>query len=157
MNDRQANKYRMHRKVKGVFTANPDISDKYPAIKKSFGSFDVLFKKIGKTDSTGVKPTSGTFDSKLELKESMANEVDELASAGYVYAKDKKYTELAAALDISFSEIRYADDQEAFSQATALYDELKGLDPVELEGYMISAEVLTNFKNILERYHKNLE
>ena len=157
MNDRQANKYRMHRKVKGVFSGNPDISDKYPAIKKSFGSFDVLFEKIGKTDSTGVKSTSGTFESKLELKESMANEVDELASAAYVYAKDKKDTELAAALDVNYSEIRYTDDQEAFSQASALYDELKGLDPAELEGYMISAEDLTNFKNIVDRYHSNLE
>lgn len=157
MNDRQANKFRMHRKVKGVFTKNPDISDKYPAIKSSFGSFDTLFTKIEKTDSSGAKSTSGTFESKLELKESMANEVDELASAAFAYANDKKDTELAAALDVTYSEIRYADDQEAFSQASALYDELMGLDPAELEGYMISADDLTNFNNIVKLYHKNLQ
>jgi hypothetical protein len=157
MNDKQANKFRMHRKVKGVFTKNPDISTKYPAIGASFGSFDTLFTKIDKIDTAGAKPTSGTFESKLELKESMANEVDELAAAAFAYANDKKDIELAAALDVTYSEVRYADDQEAFSQSSAVYDELIGLDPAELEGYMISAEDLINFKNVVELYHTNLQ
>lgn len=157
MNDKQSNKLRMFRKVKGVFTDNAEISTKYPPIGSSFESFDGLITKIEKTDSAGATSTTGTFESKIELKESVANEAVELASAASVYARDKGDTELLAVLDVNFSEIRFGDDQGAFSLASAVYKELQELDPAAIEGYMITAEDLANFKTALDLFHVNLE
>ncbi len=157
MNDKQSNKLRMFRKVKGVFTDNKEISTKYPPIKSSFGSFDGLITKIEKTDAAGATSTTGTFESKIELKENMANETVELASAASVYARDKGDTELLAVLDVNFSEIRYGDDQGAYSLASAVYKELQELDPADLEAYLITADDLVNFKAALDLFHVNLE
>ena len=107
MNDNQINRFRMYRKVNGVFSDNAEIVDQYPPIGKSFGVFSGIEAKIEKIDVAGSLTTSGTFESKLELKETMALEMVELASAAFAYAKDKGDTELAAVLDVSFSDIRY--------------------------------------------------
>lgn len=94
--------------------------------------------------------------SKLELKDTMARETAELASAAYAYAKDVKDTELTAVLDISFSEIRYADDQAAHSMSMAVYNELSGL-LAELEDYLVTAEDLNTLKQVIGDYHACLE
>ena len=139
MNDNQINRFRMHRKVEGVFADNKEVVANYPPIKKSFGVLSGIEAKIEKIDVAGSLTTSGTFESKLVLKETMALEVVELASAAFAYAKDKGDTELAAVLDVSFSDIRYGDDQGANAMAQAVYNELKGL-VAELEDYMVTAQ-----------------
>ena len=156
MNDNQINRLRMHRKVNGVFSDNAGIVDQYPAIGKSFGVFSGIEAKIEKIDVAGSLTTSGTFESKLELKETMALEMVELASAAFAYAKDKGDTELAAVLDVSFSDIRYGDDQAASSMALAVYNELKGL-VAELEDYMVTAADLKVLKQVIDAYRTNLE
>lgn len=128
MNDIQTNHYRMFGKVKGVFTANNTIVAKYAQIRKSFDVFDDLLNKIEGLASEGSSASTGTFVSKHELKEAMAVEAVELASAGFVYAKNTG-TEMTAVLDVSFSEIRYADDQEARNLALALHSELSSIVP----------------------------
>ena len=156
MNDNQINRFRMHRKVKGVFTDNAEIVDQYPPIGKSFGVFSGIEAKIEKIDAAGALTTSGTFESKLELKETMALETVELSSAVFAYAKDKGDTELAAVLDVSFSDIRYGDDQAASSMALAVYNELKGLVS-KLEDYMVTGADLKVLKQAIDAYRTNLE
>lgn len=157
MTDVQVNKLRMYRKVKGVFSVNEKILTTFLAIAKSFALFDGWLTKIEKIDSEGVLSGSGTTISKLELKENLAQETVELASAAYVYAKDNRNTELMALLDLSYSEIRYTDDHEAYSLATAVHNELSEMDPVKLDEYMITAEDLEVLKTTTADYHRALQ
>lgn len=157
MTDVQVNKLRMYRKVKGVFSVNEKILTAFLAIAKSFALFDGWLTKIEKIDSEGVLSGSGATISKLELKENLAQETVELASAAYVYAKDNRNTELMALLDLSYSEIRYTDDHEAYSLATAVHNELSEMDPVKLDEYMITAEDLEVLKTTTADYHRALQ
>lgn len=156
MNDNQINRLRMYRKVKGVFADNKEIAAQYPPIGKSYGVFDDLLTQIEEIGAAGARTTSGTFESKLELKDAIAREAVELASAAFAYAKDQGDTELAAVLDVSYSDIRYGDDQATYNLAMAVYNELKGL-VAELEDYMVTAEDLSVLKDAIDTYQTNLE
>ena len=143
----------MCHKVKGSFANNKRITDKYPIIGESVDKTNNLIGQIEATDKEGASSTLGTYRSKIELKESMAMEASELASAAFAYAKAKKDTELQAVLEISYSDIRYVDDQEAYTTASALHSELSALDPAEIEKYLISAKDLRNFNSQVELFH----
>ena len=155
MNDKQMNRLRMHHKVQGVFTDYKDVVEKYLPIGKSFGTFDGLVGQIETIASEGVL-SGGSFESKEELKESIGSLVSELAASGYVYAGDTGNTELAAVLDVSYSEIRYADDQSTLSLAMAVYKELEDL-LIPLEAYMVTKSDHKELKHLIDAYKESLE
>ena len=155
MNDKQMNWLRMHHKVQGVFKDHEDVVEKYLPIGKSFGTFDGLVGKIETIASEGAL-SGGSFESKEELKESIGSLVSELAASGYVYAGDTGNTELAAVLDVSYSEIRYADDQSTLSLAMAVYKELEDL-LIPLEAYMVTKSDHKELKHLIDAYKASLE
>ena len=155
MNDKQMNWLRMYRKVNGVITNHKDVVAKYPPIGKSYQTFEGSVSKIETIESKGVL-SGGSFESKEEMKESIGSLASELAASGYVYAKDIGNTELAALLDVSYSEIRYADDQSTLSISTAVHKELNGLATM-LEAYMITKSDLKELKQLIDDYKASLE
>ena len=156
MNDKQMNWHRMFQKVNGVFSDNATTVAKYSPIEKSYKTFHSRSVQIAEIAAAGSRNSKGVFESKLELKDDMANEAAELAAGAYAYAKDAKDTELMAVLDVTYSEIRYADDQAALSMATAVYNELNGL-VAELEDYLITAKDLATLSRAIEAYKANRE
>jgi hypothetical protein len=146
----------MCRKVKGVFTENSAITDKYPPIGVSFGTFSELLDEIEKVSAAGSRSTKGTYEEKQDRKELMAHEVAEHAAAASAYAKDKGDAELLAVLAISYSDIRYGDEQTAYNLAMTVYNELSELGP-ELENYLVTAEDLAALKEAIDGYHALLE
>ena len=155
MNDKQMNWLRMYRKVNGVFTDQKDVVAKYPPIGKSYQTFVGPLGQIETIASEGAL-SGGSFESKEEMKESIGSLGSELAASGYVYAQDIGNTELAAVLDVSYSEIRYADDQTTLSLAMAVHKELEGL-LTPLEAYMITKSDLKELKQLIDAYRSSLE
>jgi hypothetical protein len=156
MNDSQMNWLRMFRKVKGVSIENSAITDKYPPIVASFNTFGALVDEIELVSAADSRSTKGTYEQKLEKKEAMALEAAELAAGGLALAKDKGDTELLAVLDISYSEMRYGDEQTAVGMATTIHDELSELG-AELENYLVSAEDIAALKEAIDAYKAMLE
>ena len=155
MNDKQMNWLRMYRKVKGVNTDHKDVVAKYPPIGKSYQTFEGSLSQIETIASEGAL-SGGSFESKEKMKESIGSLASELAASGYVYAKDIGSSELAAVLDVSFSEIRYADDQTTLSLAMAVHKELEGL-LTPLKEYMITKSDLKELKQLDDAYKASLE
>ena len=155
MNDKQMNRLRMYRKVNGVYTNHKDVVARYVPIVKSYQTFEGSFSQIETIASEGAL-SGGSFESKEEMKESIGSLVSELAASAFVYAKDIGNTELAAVLDVSYSEIRYADDQTTLSLATAVLKELEGLlNP--LEAYMITKSDLKELQQLIDAYKVSLQ
>lgn len=86
----------------------------------------------------------------------MANEAAELAAAASAYAKDQGDAALLAVLGISYSDMRYGDEQTAFNLAMTVYNELSELGAA-LENYLITAEDLAALKEAIDAYHALLE
>jgi len=156
MNDTQMNWLRMFRKVKGVFTDNSAITGTYQPIGLSFTTFNDLLGEIEVVSAADSRTTTGSYEDKVNKKETMALEASEMASAASAYAKDQGDTELLAVLGISYSEIRYSDEQSSYSLAMTVYNELSTLGSV-LEAYMIAVEDLTALKASIDAYHTTLE
>jgi hypothetical protein len=134
MNDSQMNWLRMFRKVKGVSIENGAITDKYPPIVASFNTFGGQLDEIELVSAADSRSTKGTYEEKQDRKGSMACEASELAAAASAYAKDQGDAELLAVLDISYSDIRYGDEQTALNLATTMYNEVSELGAA-LENY----------------------
>jgi hypothetical protein len=74
MNDSQMNWLRMFRKVKGVFSENGAITDKYPPIGASFNTFGGQLDEIELVSAADSRSTKGTFEEKQDRKGIMASE-----------------------------------------------------------------------------------
>lgn len=155
MNDKQMNWLRMYRKVKGVFMDYEDVVARYPPIGTSFKTFEEILSQIETIATEGALP-GGSFESKEEMKENIGSLSSELAASAFVYAKDIGNTELAAVLDVSFSEIRYTDDQTTLSLATAVLKELEGL-LAPLGAYMITKSDIKELKQLINAYKVSLQ
>ena len=147
---------RMFRKVKGVFKDDLRITKKYKAIGTSFATFDGILTKIEEVDSNGSKANKGTYEDKINKKDEMAHEAVELASAASAYARDEQDAELLAVLDTSYGDIRYADEQTAYSLGMGIYNQLDELGPA-LEYYLVTAEDLVGLKEVIDSCHDLLE
>jgi hypothetical protein len=156
MNDSQMNWLRMFRKVKGVSIENGAITDKYPPIVASFNTFGGQLDEIEVVSAADSRSTKGTYEEKQDRKGNMANEASELAAAASAYAKDQGDAELLAVLDISYSDIRYGDEQTALNLATTVYNEVSELGAA-LENYLITAEDVTALKEAIDAYKAMLE
>jgi len=146
----------MYRKTNGVASANPSILETYMPVGRSFGTFKGLVTKIETVAAADSKSTKGTFEDKDDKKEEMATIAVELASAGLAYAKDQGNTELLAVLAISYSDIRYGDEQTAYNLALTVHNELKALGGA-LQDYMVSEEDLAGLKASIDAYHMLLQ
>jgi hypothetical protein len=156
MNDSQMNWLRMFRKVKGVFSENGAITDKYPPIGASFNTFGGQLDEIELVSAADSRSTKGTFEEKQDRKGIMASEASELAAAASAYAKDQGDAELLAVLSISYSDIRYGDEQTALNLATTVYNEVSELGAA-LENYLITPEDVTALKEAIDAYNELLE
>ena len=155
MTDVQMNRLRMYRKVHGFSNSNDEFLTRYPAVGKSFKAFGSWLKKLEKVTQVQAGFVTTNAKTKLEVKDEMAQQTVELAAAGYAYAKETNNTDLMSVLDVSYSEIRYADEQSAYSMTMAV---LSGLEAElsNLENYMISQEDLDAMQKALRHTKSGL-
>lgn len=156
MTDVQMNRLRMYRKVQGFSNASDELFTRYPAIGKSFKTFGSLLKKLERVTQVQAGSVTTNAKTKLEVKDEMAQQAVELAAAGYAYAKETNNTDLMSVLDVSYSEIRYADEQSAYSMTMAVHSGLEA-ELKNLENYLISQEDLDALQLSAEAFKERLE
>lgn len=93
---------------------------------------------------------------KEQVKEEMSLLAEELAAPGFVYARKTNNADLQGILDVSYSEIRYADDQSAYRMASAVHSALAD-ELTNLGVYMVNQENLDELLGLTEEYKARLE
>lgn len=151
MNDAQMNKLRMYRKVNGVANTYQTAIGKYAPILNANQAFEGNLSQIEEVLAAQEGTQDISAEEKEGRKESMALECSELAAAGFVYAKESGNTALQSVLEVSYSEVRYTDDQSAYNTARAVCSALKEVQP-DLEAYMISADDLAKLDGLVEGF-----
>ena len=156
MNKKQSNKLNSYYAVRGVLEDNRGIIEPLALMGQAVEEFYLKLNEIDAVASRTKKDTGGVTAAKKLAKEKLARLASSLAAAASIYAWDSSNIELEAALDYSYTDIRFATDNAALQRAMAIEKVLVS-HLNSLEGYMISALNLEEYHQHIRAYEDALE
>lgn len=156
MNKNQSNKLNSYQSVKGVLEDNRNLYEPIAIINQSVGSFFDVVNEIDKIATKSEIDTTGETSAKIVAKEKLASLSSALAASGMVYGFERSDVELEAALDYSYSDIRYARDAETLQISRAIESELLDIKE-EVVDYMVSEENMTSLHTLIDDFEGSLE
>ncbi|TAJ15199.1 hypothetical protein DMA11_01985 [Marinilabiliaceae bacterium JC017] len=151
MNKKQSNKLDAYMNVKGVLNANRSITEPYPILIRVIDDFFALVANIKAISTDTTVDTSGVTEQKSAIKERLAVHTSELAASASAFATDQGDIAMEAMLDFTYSDIRYARDNEAINIASVVAKELEKYDG-ELVDYLISDEDQSLLTTLIDQF-----
>ena len=148
MNDRQSNKLNMALKVKETLD-NFAMSITYgTALASRRTILDTIVAAIPETQQDQELDTTNLVVNKDDLKKAQADAAIIVAMPLVVWAKDNGEEEMISAIGFTYSELRYSNDEDAYSRCDLVYEKAS-LPAVDLGEYgvdatMIAAVEITN-------------
>lgn len=153
MNRRQENKIRSFQNTKGVLDNNTEAYQEYPAVVQGVSNFNTNLAEILKIGTQASTDTTGITQAKTKAKDTMATLATEMSGSLKALAFDKQDVQLEAAVDFSYSDIRYASDIDALQSANVIYAEIENNLP-DLANYMVSQEDADEFKVSIDEFER---
>lgn len=151
MNKRQSNKYNSYVKLKGVLQANASLYESIPIFKQFVDKFLSLLAELLSLNSEHTHDTTPVTDAKTIAKEKMTRLTSELAAAASAWAHEQNDPVLIGQFDYSYSDIRYARDNEASSISMSVLEELKS-NATQLTEYMISEQDTATLEGYINEF-----
>lgn len=154
MNDKQTKTLTNYRGLLGIFNSYEETIANYAPVELKVATFKALFKEIEAAAQRTAGDTTGITKGKETVKKSSAELAVELAGGGFAHADGKGDEELKAIFDLTFSDIRYAKDEDAINLLRLLHSELSGLAPTELEAQLIAPEDLAELEQLTDEFER---
>lgn len=154
MNDRQTQSLNGYRGLKGVFDNYATEIAGYNKVQEKVTAFINNMTQIEEVAKDTETNTTGVTKGKGEVKNELAVVAAELAAGVLAYAGDMGDTALQGTFDITYSDLRYAKDEDALNIAKMLLTELGALDAAKLSEYLIEAEDITELDELATRFEE---
>jgi len=151
MNKRQNNKLRSYTNITAVLLSNQSIYEVYPVIKIAVENFTAIVDQIKILATHSSIDNTGVTEQKTIIKEKLSTLAGELAASGSAFAVDLNNKEMEAALDFSYSDIRYARDNDTISITSAIYNELAEHNG-KLADYLVTDEDKSALKKLIDDF-----
>jgi hypothetical protein len=151
-----SNKLNSYTAVRGVLEENLHI---YGHIALMNQSVEEFYRKVDEINAVAVgtkEDGTGQTAAKELAKEKLAALASALAASASIYAYDTSDVELESELRLSYTDIKYARDSEAYARARALEDELLE-HRHQLEAYLITSRDLEELHRYITVYNDALE
>lgn len=156
MDKYQSNKLNSYKSVKGVLDEYRNLYENEATLSRSVRDFFDMLGEIGRIATRTKMDTTGETAAKKLAKEKLARLASTLAASGAAYAFETSNQELEAALDYTYTDIKYARDSDALTRARAIETELLTHKEHLLE-YMISEQDLDELDRHIDNYLTSLE
>lgn len=156
MNKDLSNKLNAYAAVRGVLANHLDIYQQITLMSQSVEEFYQKVDEINEEAARTVADTTGETAAKKLAKEKMARLASALAASASIYAYDSSNVELESALQYSYTEIKYAPDNDAMVRARVIEAELLA-HRHKLDAYLITAGDLEELHNHITAYDDALE
>jgi len=153
MNKRQNNKLKSYNDITAVLSANQSVYEVYPVIKMAVENLFSIITQIKTLATQSAIDNTGITEQKTVIKEKLSSLAVELAASASAYAVDLNDKEMEAALDFSYSDIRYARDNDTISITSAIYNELAEHNG-KLTDYLVTDDDKSALKRLIDDFEE---
>jgi hypothetical protein len=139
--------------VTGVTNNNRNIIETSPRLTQATDDLNNYVNEIKNIAVKTGMDTTGITEAKIESKDKMATLGSEIAAAIRAYAHDNNNLQLAAAVDYSYSDIRYTTHIESLQIANVILEETEN-HINELSGYMVSSGDAVEYRGCVSNFEE---
>ncbi len=151
-----SNKLNSYSAIKGVLALNLGIYEQITLMNQSVEEF---YQKLDEIDAVAARTTSDTTGetaAKKLAKEKLAALATSLAASASIYAYESSNIELESSLQYSYTDIKYARDNDALARARIIENELLE-HRNSLEAYLITSSDLEELHKYIIDYDDALK